>query len=826
MFMFNISYILSFFLLLSLPFSNVLAVTSAPNACAITKPIQANQWTQIGIPCEAPAGQNTIATIFGNDLSGIYDTDWVLFSYNPINNTYEKPALSDSVEVGKGYWVISFNQSATLNMPLGSQPVNTQNSSQCLYATGCYETTLVVNQGETQYQMLSSPSDVSISGETLRINNGLETGLTLEESQTANILANHFWSYNETTNEYDEIQNQIISPWTGFWAATLPTASNNPAPKLLFPSPLSKEQVPKLNFSDLISGPDTGLGDGLGNGVVVTIWGQGLGSTQDSSTITFTDSSGTSTSPAHVYYWKNADGKLPGGPANLYASHKIQEVAFSIPDMASGTGTIKVTVNNQTSNTLPFTIRTGSIYHVKPSGNDSTGNGTFSTPWKTINKAFNSIANPGSTIYIHDSLVTTDFSKKTGAVYWNDTAAFSGLSNQYGVIAFPNSQPSATGLSGISNYKTAGQVVSKFSVFASECDEDANHQPVNCDPIAQNLSIGIQSSAYGRAVGNAITDRPGGCVDSQQGAISGGAINGQDRVSGYQILGNEVYDYGCEGTSKFHHTTYLSIRSADHNLQVDPWRFGWNYLHGNHAKNGIHMFDENFNGPTCGSPNGTVFINDNVIIDQGGAGINVGVNCPWTNDFDIYNNVLINVGLAAAWDAVDPGTSDGPNSTGIAVDDDGLSGTFNIFNNTVIGWNNHDNNVQATGCIGLKGVGDNVTVVYTNNVCVTDKDKRFLAFGYNSSALTDNISGSNNAYYYSGTGSPILAIKPDFDVAAIITNPLMTILGSQLNIAVGSPIIGLSNSGVVHDIYGVTRLSSGELGAVESLFVGGGIQNR
>jgi hypothetical protein len=582
--------------------------------------------------------------------------------------------------------------------------------------------------------------------------------------------------------------------------------------------------APRLNFSDLISGPDTGLSDGKGSGVVVTIWGQGLGANRKSSTITFTDSKGKTSAPAHIYYWKNADGKLPSGPANLFASHAMQEIAFSMPDMASGEGTIRVKVDGATSNTLPFTIRGGTIYHVKPSGNDSSGKGTFSKPWKTINSAFDKIDKPGSTIYVHDSLKTIDYSKKTGAIYWNDSDALSGLSNQYGVIAFPNSQPRAEGLSGFRNYKTAGQVVSKFSVFASECDEDANHQPKNCSKVAQNSSIGIQSSAYGRIVGNTVTDRPGGCVDAQQGAINGNAISGKDRISGFKMLGNEIYDYGCDGTSKFHHTTYLSIRSSSLNLQVDPWQMGWNYLHDNPAKNGLHNYDEDNAGGNCGSPNGTVFINDNVVTNQGGAGIHIGTKCEWSNDWDIYNNILINVGLAADWNAVDPNTSNGPNASGISINDNGataLTGTFNIFNNTVVGWNGQDNIVEGASCVGPKGTGDSVTIIFTNNVCITTEDKKFYDLstgGGSSSTLGNNISGSNNAWYYAGSGTPTLAIKPSWDNNAITANPSVTITGShgsRLEVKSNSPLVGQSNSSVSHDIYGNARQSDGEIGAVE-----------
>ena len=98
-----------------------------------------------------------------------------------------------------------------------------------------------------------------------------------------------------------------------------------------------------IAFSDLISGPSTGLGDSVGSGVIVTVWGYNLGSTQGTSTALFTDSASTERS-CEVYYWKNADGLLPGAPANLYESHGMQEVAFSIPASAIGAGTIRLLI--------------------------------------------------------------------------------------------------------------------------------------------------------------------------------------------------------------------------------------------------------------------------------------------------------------------------------------------------------------------------------------------------------------------------------------------------------------------------------------------------
>lgn len=578
-------------------------------------------------------------------------------------------------------------------------------------------------------------------------------------------------------------------------------------------SDLVQAAAPKLNFSDLISGPAVGLEDGNGSGVIVTVWGQHLGSSQDASTISLTDSLGVVHENIYIYYWKNADGLLPGGPANLFESHQIQELAFSIPPAADGLASIAVTVNNSVSNALPFTVRDGAIYHVMQSGSDATGNGSFNNPWATIDTALDDTDAPGATIYVHNS-ITTGSATEYRAVYWNNSSASSGYTNQSGLIAFPNSQPEVIGRNGFRNYNTAGQVVSKFSVFASDCDEDLNGQPVNCATNPANQSFGIQTSAFGRSVGNTVTDRAGGCVDGQQGAISGNAIGARDRVSGYQILGNEIYEYGCNGSSKFHHTTYLSVRSGSTNLQVDPWRFGWNYLRNNQVKNGIHQYDENNTGVECGSPNGTVVINDNVIINQSGAGINLGANCPWLNDFEVYNNVIINSGLAFDWDGIDPNTTNGPNTSAITVMDGDLMGSVYIQHNTFLRWNDDDQIADTQACLGLQGSGDNTSIYWNNNVCYTNKDKPFVNFSYQGPHLMDNISGDKSSWFYSGTNA-IVAVVPTWDGGAISTDPLITVSGAQLILNAASPLIGISTTSLTHGVYGIPRAQNSAVGAVE-----------
>jgi hypothetical protein len=568
---------------------------------------------------------------------------------------------------------------------------------------------------------------------------------------------------------------------------------------------------PQLNFSDLITGPDTGLGDGKGSGVIVTVWGFNLGASQGSNTIEYCDSKSVCR-PGHVYYWKNADGKLPGGPANLFESHGMQEIAFSIPDSANGQGVIKVTVNSKET-TLPFTVRDGNIYHVTAGGNDSSGNGTFSSPWRTVDKAISLVNSPGSTIYIHN--VDSGSKNEEKGIYWNNASASSSLNAQFAFIAYPGTRPTSTGSNGFTNYKVDGQVISKFDIYASNhLGVDSNGQPYNK---TFNSTRCFETDRYGRGVGNRCTDIPGGCASGAQGAINGNALNG-DEISGYKILGNEVYEYGCEGSSKLHHTTYLSIRSGDANLQVDPWQFGWNYLHDNQAKNGIHNYDENNSGLNCGSPNNDVIINDNVIINQAGAAISIGASCPWTNNFEVYNNVIMNAGLASDWNGVDVTTSKGPLTAGIMVRDGGLTGTVSFFNNTVYKWNDDDLVASSQACFGFEGDNDSVKVLWNNNVCYTNKDKPFVWYGCcGADVLMDNISGSNNVWHTT-YNSPKNAVPPKWDSNSINTDPLLIVTGAKILLGASSPAVDAgNNSSNALDVYGVARQPSSDIGAVESV---------
>ncbi len=571
------------------------------------------------------------------------------------------------------------------------------------------------------------------------------------------------------------------------------------------PTPVT-EAAPALAFSDLISGPNNGLGDGKGDGAIVTIWGHDLGAGSDENRrLLFEDSAGVMHEP-YVYYWKNADGTLPSGPANLYASHGMQEIAFSVPGQASlGAGNIYVESQGVRSNPLPFTVRHGDIYHVTAAGSDS-GDGSWNNPWRSVAHA-DDRATAGATIYVHD--VDTGDASTANGIYWNNSAASSTLDAQFAMAAYPGFHPSVTAQRGIEAYNADALVVSKFDVYASNYTAvDELGQPTG--PVIHfKGTYGIRSSKNGRAVANRIGDIPGGCASKTQGAIVGSAKWGNDRVSNFKVLGNEIYDYGCNGSNKLHHTTYLTVRSEGADVQVEPWEFGYNYLHGNKAKFGIHQFDQD---DGCGDTTGPIRIHHNVIVDQAGAGISVGSQCDWSMDVEIDNNVLINVGLAADWDGVNPDTSNEPENGGIAIRDSGLLGTMLIRNNLIYGYSADGQTRGGRGCLNLNGSSDHVAIVWRNNICYSEQGQPFIGAGYRGDNKFDNVSGSHNVWYAPGSSQR----APVWDNTAITADPLLDIMGAQVRVRQGSPVIDQGLAPIwPADVYGRARDAAADIGPVE-----------
>ena len=568
---------------------------------------------------------------------------------------------------------------------------------------------------------------------------------------------------------------------------------------------------PFIAFTDVVSGPDTGLGDSLGSGVIVTVWGYGLGPTQDDSTIQFCDSASVCRNAAHVYYWKNADGNLPGGPADLYESHGMQEVAFSIPDSALGAGTIKVNVRGQESNTLPFTVRAGNIYWVAQGGNNA-NTCSYSEPCEFVDAGMsfpgwsNSLGNermqPGDTVYSRG--VTEPGQSGGGRSIGMYLRSLNGtLANQIAVVAYPGTRPFISNPSqGMTPYLTTGIVLSKYWIEVGYADPNAPLDPGST--IYSNRHV--YTSENGRTVGNLLTQIDNKCFTGWAGAISSNGTGG----SNHKVFGNHIDSIGCDNTSKFAHTMYMSNR--DENSTAIAWEIGYNYLDNNNAAFGIHNYDQTYSG-TCGDVTGTLKIHNNVVFNQRGTGINLStrdLSAPeefcWSADIEVYNNTLINVGLGAPQES-------GTYPNGIVLDGDSNLSSVIVRNNTLYGYaeTRSIENSLGHGLIISFDLAD-PTVIVENNIFVQN-----ITYGenrYNWLLTTETITADNNIWWNTVTGDDNGA--PTWN-GNILQDPEISLVGSNISLSETSPAISAGGppTSDPRDIYGNPRPTPSTIGATE-----------
>ena len=490
---------------------------------------------------------------------------------------------------------------------------------------------------------------------------------------------------------------------------------------------------PVLHFSDITSGSKTGLGDGLGSGAIVTVWGNNLGYLQGTSKVYIGNEEA-----AHVYYWGKADGSKAAGPADLDTYHKMQTISFSIPaTVADGDVNIHVEVNGQPSNNLPFTVRTGNIYFVSPGGEDSVDNdGSWSSPWKTLNYIGNGAGNrlqAGNIIYATDGVTeNTTFAVR----YMKATAE-----TPYAVIAYPGAKViiNAPSGAGIGNHIV-----------------DSTYWHFSKLKITTN-STGIGTFKGMRAIANEITNYPDGCANGQSGAISGASM-GAESSSGIIALGNYIHDFGCDTTSKLHHVFYISNRGG---TPLESFELGWNHLSDNKAHHALHIFDEG----VCGDFTGTLKVHNNAVINQVGVAVGVAsgaYNPPClTMPVEIYNNLFVNVGMEIP-------TCSGHNNAISLTRKETLS-HVKIYNNTLVGYGEPGNGVavyvQGNGHTDWNFGG---TWEFVNNIVVDTHDRPYQHDQYWKAA---DIKG-NNLWFNGGDATP--AAPPSWDTLPLSSEPLFS----------------------------------------------------
>jgi hypothetical protein len=459
-----------------------------------------------------------------------------------------------------------------------------------------------------------------------------------------------------------------------------------------------------LFFSDLTSGPNQGGQNG--KGAFVTVWGNGFGDTQGTSTVT-----------------------IGGGAADNYPVWTAAKITFQL-GAAAATGNIVVHVAGKgDSNGLPFTVRAGNIYFVTASGSDSAA-GSFAAPWNTIPKAKNTIA-AGDIAYLGVSAgdAVSQTTEDTTAAYRcalgmsaNDGGNSGTASAPKALVAYPGATATIGATSGLERGILTPGISGSFDYWVIS----------QLTLRGETEALDFEGPATGwRVVGNDIS-----CPN---GAGMSGCVTGTDTPNtpgALKFLGNVVHDAAANVASvtKYYHGIYFA---SDH-LEL-----GWNTVRDGKTCRAIQFHDS-------GGPNEfDIVVHDNVIHGTVCDGLNFATVDPSQGAIVAYNNVIYDVGRG-------PDPADGSSNYACIyvanITNAGSPGTGNValYNNTLYGCGARGGG--ASGAIAVGGGGP-VGVTMDDNLIEALSGGSYVS-GDTGSAPA--ITGSNNLLHGAGAAPPYL----------------------------------------------------------------------
>ena len=380
--------------------------------------------------------------------------------------------------------------------------------------------------------------------------------------------------------------------------------------------------APRLFFTDLESGPNTGGQDDLG--AFITIYGEGFGAQRGTSTVT-------------------VGGHEVGRYVIWGQDNAARQMDMIVVQLGPGatSGDLVLNVNGRASNPLPFRVRSGRILFVAPEAPnaDDTNPGTFAEPFRSLYRP-REVMQAGDIVYIQggrwSGLDPAGPGWDTILLLAPDIGAATGTPEApIAYIGYPGASPvlGAPGARRGVLLFTSG-IQQSYYVLANLKFTQAS------DPVAL-------SGVGHRVIGNIVFEA--GFDDS-------GTLSVNLESSEFRILGNVLRNNGEVG-NKLHHGFYIGGYGTNRMIE-----FGWNELQGQRGGRAIQLFGHLDNdwmddirihdnwisgseldniviGGTDGATEviGTVSVYNNLILGAGEAGLRV--NDP-QGTVTIQNNVL------------------------------------------------------------------------------------------------------------------------------------------------------------------------------------------
>jgi hypothetical protein len=502
------------------------------------------------------------------------------------------------------------------------------------------------------------------------------------------------------------------------------------------PLSLSAQTPPRIFFSDLESGPNTGGQND--HGVWVTIWGKGFGAERGASIVTIGGGAA-----AKYPIW--TDTRIT---FQLGSAAKTGDIVVSIQAKAERTASVggsgvggpkygesDVNATNKggqadaaarSANGIPFTVRPGKIFFVATDGSDRR-NGSFDAPWRSIVHAKNQMS-AGDVTYIRDGVAQTSEDSFTAYLSMDrDGGGNSGKPDApKALVAYPGAKVTIGKAHGL-----------EYGIRTPNIQAREDHWVISqLHIIGGTQAIDIGGTGW-KIVGNEI-ECPG--ADGQVGCVE------TSQASRIKFYGNEVHNAGAGPTSsKYYHAVYFSTDSN----HIDV---GWNHIHDNFTCRAIQFHSSPLCRPGCGASDETgrnqfdLHVHDNLIHGDNCNGINFATVDPQKGAVEAYNNVIYHVGL------MDPKNEGGAFSciyvAGITNHGRAGTGTVEVFNNTLYdcGANHSRNSDGSRGAFSVGGGPASLTMRLRNNAVYQLPGEIYL------DGSKAQITGEKNLWFGAGDG--------------------------------------------------------------------------
>jgi hypothetical protein len=524
------------------------------------------------------------------------------------------------------------------------------------------------------------------------------------------------------------------------------------------PTTFAQTPPPRIFFTDLISGPNSGGQNN--NGTILTIFGKNFGATQGSSNVTIGGK------PVASYLVWGGHSKAASPAAQL------ETISVAIGS-AAVTGTVAVTTSAGAStcedviNSCQFAVRSGNIYCVSTTGSDS-NSGTFpSSCWASIAKAKNSLK-PGDIAYIENGVTQTATDNYNAQLSIQTPCS---ASSPCALVAYPGATATVGTTSCSSAYGIRTPAVGG-GPFSGWVLSGLN--------IAGCTGLDLLGVDHWRVINNDF-NCPKGSGQT--------ACMHTDTTTYYYFLGNYVHDVGDSNGSidKYYHGIYFTTNS-------------------NHIWAGYNESNNNPNGVTTsggcraiqfystgGANQYDLHVYNNYIHNSICDGINFSTVVPSSGTVEAYNNVVFHVGTG-------PDPSNSSSNYSCVVSGGGGSGTVLVYNNTM--YDCGGRKTSDAGAIDPTGPG----IAMWNNIVYQLSGESYI----NPNASSSQLSGSNNLWYGLSGG-------PSQTTNSITVSPLFSAIGADFTLQSTSPAIGAgtNSQAASWDFSGSPRPNPPSLGAFE-----------